>query len=335
MLRRNIVGIPSRCRRDAWFIREWDGGIVTLTLADRPEVPVAKDPALALRSASQDNLLTYHGFVQPDGYVVAVGGRKLTLSASEVQATVCRVRAIARVGHALGVEDRARVIELREDGTYVVRFGHVARHVELAEDAVVDWCEGFIAAHAGRDEEHAGVDTIEAIAELFERPNLNDQCRMVILGLMSQPPLGDGKRLTMVRFAEMVGEVRERAGRRAPAKKTVVDALAFGSFFSSQLREDMIAVFGMRWSLSGATELAVPLAEGVPAVPLPEAPALAALRGIVAAARRGWLRYVDEAAPNDARWKRRFKVSLGARTYTLEVGQVQAWLDGVSFFHGN
>lgn len=289
---------------------------------------MAIDPALALRSASRDSLLTYDGFVQPDGYVVTVGGRKLELRASEVQAMVSRVRAVEQVGLALGVS--ARVVELREDGTHVLRFGHKVRQVELPLDAVVDWCEGFIASHRGREERHAGEDTVEAIAALFERPSLNDQCRMVILGLMSDY---EGSRLTMVRFAEMVGEVRQRAGRRAPAKKTVVDALGFGSFFSSQLREDMIAVFGMRWSLGGGTELAVPVADDVPAAPLPQAPALAALRRIVAAARQDWLRYVDEPSPNDARWKRRFKVSVGATTYELDIGRLDAWLDGVSFYH--
>lgn len=293
--------------------------------ADTSEGIVTRDPALALKAASRDKLLDYHGFVAPGGYEVVIGGRSLVLSEDDVIDAVQRLRAIDNIS--------ATLVELRGDGTHVIAVGS-RPPVELSSERVIDWCDGFFAAWRATGEEHTGQDTIAKIAKLFDEPDLNDQCRMVILGLMYGR--GPEHKVTSQQLADRIGDLPGVAKR--PAKKTVLDALGFGAGFASSLREVMIQVFGLRWSdvfaplwrpVPGEQPKAFPLDGG-----LPEHPSLAVLRRIVAASRRGWLRYLDEEAPNEARWRTRFTVAVGVMTYELDVVTAATWLDGLAFHHG-
>ncbi len=103
------------------------------------------------------------------------------------------------------------------------------------------------------------------------------------------------------------------------------------------LAEKMIRAFGLRWVVT-AEPATCERAEGGPLVgPLPEMPGLVALRRIVAASQVGWLRYVDEPAPNKARWKperdRQYRLAVGPTTYTVGADGLHAWLDGVAAYH--
>jgi len=299
--------------------------------ADLRETAVAPavdaDPVKALMAADRDGLLSYHGYVSGDRFEVDVAGRRMVLPKAEVGPAVERLRAV----ESLPLEFDARLVEVRDDGAYVVRVG--GQLVELPADRVVDWCAGFTAALVGQGQAHAGEDQIGEIAALFERPSRDDQCRMVILGLMFGR--GDAEAVKMDRLAELIGELPGVG--RAPAKKTVVDALGFGGYLASGLAERMIQVFGLRWSVTAGPGVCEPVEGGAPVEPLPEMPGLLALRRIVAASRAGWLRYVDEPSPNQARWKTRrdrvYRLTVGERSYEVGADGLYAWLDGVAAFH--
>ncbi len=126
-------------------------------------------------------------------------------------------------------------------------------------------------------------------------------------------------------------EVRRALGTPVPrAKKTIVDALAFGNSLAGPLGEALIAAFGMRWSMTGGAEPA----DGSPLPqPLPEMPGLARLKAIVAAADAGWLRYVDEPKPNKARWLKQYRLVVGSKVHVVEANSVMAWLEGLASFH--
>jgi hypothetical protein len=167
-------------------------------------------------------------------------------------------------------------------------------------------------------------DRLEDIAAVLDHPSRDDQCRMVILGLMHGV---DGQRMSTDVLAKRVGK----------AKKTVVDALGFGPYLGSDTAEKMIAAFGMRWSLTspgGAVEMAD---GGGLSVPLPEMPGLVALRRILVAARAGWLAYVDEPSLNKARWKperdRWYRLTVGRGCYSVAAESMHVWLDGLAAFH--
>lgn len=304
---------------------------MTLASADSKEAAVAPtvdgDPVRTLLGAERDGLLSYGGFVsggEGGGYEVTLAGRLRVLPAGEVAETVGRLRAVAALA-AVGVN--AELGELRADGTHVLHIE--GGRVELPAGQVLDWCSGFLAAQVGQGQGwDAGDDRIGEIAAVFEHPSLNDQIRMVILGLMHGQ---DENRVSADQLRELIGELP--GVDKAPAKKTVVDALGFGGYLGSDLAENMIAAFGLRWLVtagSGTCERA----EGGPlAEPLPEMPALVALRRIVAAVRAGWLRYDDEPSLNKARWLRRYHLRVGEQQVIVGVEGLHAWLDGVAAFH--
>jgi hypothetical protein len=299
---------------------------VAVTIADAREAQtVDADPVKALQGAARDGLLTYHGFVSGGRYEVEIAGLSLDLPAAEVAGTVERLRAVARLAEAgAGVQ----LVGLRADGTHVVQVG--GERVALAADRVVDWCGGYAAALLGRGGEHVGEDRIGQIAALFEDPSRDDQCRMVILGLMHGR--GEENRVSAVKLVEMIGALPDV--EKPPAKKTVVDALGFGGYLASDLAEKMIRAFGLRWSVSAGPGACERAEGGALPGPLPEMPSLAGLRRIVSAAGEGWVRYVDTPAPNEARWNRRYRLAVGPQVHVVSAEGLSAWLDGVAAFHG-
>jgi hypothetical protein len=286
---------------------------------------VEPDPVKALLGAGRDGLLQYHGFVSGGRYEVDVTGRRRVLASAEVVDFVERLRAVERVG---AVADGARLIDLRDDGTHVIDLDPAGSQIEVPASRVVDWSEGFLAAHAGQGQDHTGDDQLEMIAELFERPSRDDQCRMVLLGLMYGRP---GDEVAAVKLVELIGQLPDV---KKPAKKTIVDALGFGGSLGSDLAEKMIAALGERWRVT-ADGYRVEGAEAGAAAP--EMPGLVALRRIVKASRAGWLRYVDDPKPNTARWKpkrdRWYRMTVGQQEYEVSADSLDAWLDGLETFH--
>ena len=291
--------------------------------ADPVKAPMESDPVTALMGAHRDGLLRYHGFVSGHRYEIEIGSRRWKLPARDALETVDRLRAVQHLS-LIGAE--VSFGEIDDVGRYVLN--DRGWDVRLDADQVVDWCEGYTAAHLAVGEDHAGEDQLGQIAELLEHPSRDDQCRLVILGLM----YGRGaNKMTTDELAHQTGK----------SKKTVVDALAFGGPLTSDMAEKMIGAFGLRWSVtaqsirpeparsrrSGAQQNATP----------PEMPGIAVLRRILAAARAGWLRYVDEPAPNKARRKpersRRYAMSVGARYYHVDVDGIDSWLAGLTAFH--
>lgn len=264
---------------------------------------------LALMSAEQDGLLEYRGYSQGDQYEVVFAGETRLLPSGEVRAAVERLRAVAEAG--------GQVVEVAGDGAHVVDLG--GRRRRLPVDQVVDWGAGFVAAAEGEGHRHAGPDQLGEIRKLLAHPSLADQCRMVLLGLMeSRSPV-----MTRQELADRVAPVK--------TKKTVVEALTFGKGLSMELADSMIAVFGMRWVVGAAEVRAAE--DGRPVSDLPQAPGMVRLARIVDADARGWLRYVDEPAPNKARRSRRYQLAVGSREYTVQAGELSAWLDGLAAFH--
>lgn len=293
---------------------------MTLAYADTTEDVVAAavdDPVRALRAADRDGLLRYLGFVSGERYEVEVGGRRMVVPAAEVATTVARVRAVA------GLAEDAGLVGLRDDGAYLVQVG--GRRVVLLDDSVCDWCAGYAAARDGAGQVHDGVDQIAEIRDLIERPSLNDQLRMVILGLMYQ------QQVPLDRLTELIGQLPDVD--KPPTGKTVIEALKFGAqqYLGSDMAERMIRVFGRRWVATASPGGSVEVEPGQG--PLPEMPGVAALRRIVAAARAGWLLYVDEPAPNGARRLRQFRLVIGDGEYVVSTDRVSVWVDGVEAFH--
>lgn len=274
---------------------------------------VDEDPALVLGSADQAGLLTYLGYVTGDRYEVQVLGRDLILAAAQVGPLVERLRAVADLRAAGAPLALVQV----GDEFGIDRAGHV---LKVPGEWVVDWCAGFRAAMAGGPEprHEAGEDHIAEIAELVELPSLDDQLRRVILGFM---------------YGQDVEVTREQLAKRiVKAKKTVVDALAFGKGLGSDLAAAMIRAFGVRWSLEdgGVTWLDGRPFDG----PLPQMPALVRLDAIVAAARAGWVRYLDNPKPNYARRLRRYRLAIGSQVHVVSQDELLPWLKGVGAFHG-
>ena len=278
---------------------------------------VSDDPARALGAAERDGLMTYHGYMADGSFEVELARRVLVLAADEVPGFVARVRAVAALA-ASGVA--VEVANPGEDGRVFTLELDGRRTVKVPGDQVVDWCAGYrAAAAAGELPEHTGEDRSEQLEELFLRPSRDDQCRMVILGLMHGR--GEGERVSADKLAEMVGR----------SKKTVVDALGFGKFLASGLAEDMIRAFGMRWSMSGGG--AEPLDESRAGEPLPQMPELVRLRRIVEASRAGYVRYLSDPAPNKARWLKTFHLAIGSTMHVVGKDEVLGWLAGVEAFH--
>jgi len=318
---------------------------VTLTVAE-PEERVAvaadaDDPVSALKGAQRDGLLHYHGSMTGGRYEVEVAGQHRELARADVADVVARLRAVATVG-------AARLVEVREDGTHVLRFGD--RVEQLPADRVVDWCAGYVAARDGLGQDHVrafvreateadrgndelpvtgwipcgsdepgAMDRITLIRDLFEQSGRDDQCRMVILGLMHGKPRKPEWPTSTQELADVVGK----------AKKTVVGALSFGDYLGSELADRMIAAFGLRWSVSAGGAACVSAEGDAEPVDLPEMPGLARLRRIVEAERRGWLGYLDDPSPNQARWNRHYRLSVGSQTYEVVAAALDAWLDGM------
>ncbi len=285
------------------------------------------DPVKALMAAHGAGLLVYRGFVSGERYEADVAGRRMMFDEADVVDVVTRIRAVHSLSKAGFV---SRLIRLDDDGTHHV--GVVDWVAALPAGQVVDWCEGFLAAHAGEGQDHAGLDQSGQLAQLFEGTSLNDQCKMTILGLMYGQ--GDDKLVSADKLAELIGALPLRGIRRKPTKKTVVQALTFGKGLSADLAESMVRAFGYRWQVTAAatgTTAAVPGSSR----PAPEMPALALLRRLVAASQQDWLRYVGEPRPNRARWAKVMKVTIGQTGYALDVDGLGAWLDGVAAFHLN
>jgi len=322
----------------------------------------SNDPVVAVRTAARDGLLVYRGFDEDTGFEVVVTGREIALPVSTAAATVRRLRVLAE-------STVMTLVELRGDGTFVLDAGDVRVQVPgvdfdswLRNYAAIDglstpgwpvrlvgledgtyvldvsgmrvrvpgadsqpWVRGYEAGVAGEGKQHVGEDRIAKIEELLTKPSLRDQCRIVLLGLM----YGGAVRVSAEELREMIG--RLPGVRKAPTKKTVVDALGFGAFMADKLCEQMIAAFGLSWSVAVAGHEPV-VAE--PGAALPEMPALVRLRMIVAAAREGWLLYVDLPSPNRARWRPSYDLVVGDRKHTVSVGALRAWLAGLSAFHG-
>jgi hypothetical protein len=299
-----------------------DGGAVTLAPA-LPEAAVEEnDPAQALLSAQADGLLNYHGFVSGNRYEVDAHGRHWTMPAADALLTVARLRAVEQLSRSGAL---VQLREIRNDGAYVI--GSTQGDVILPEQDVIHWCAGYLAAQNGNGQSHTGTDTIGEIADLIETPNLDDQCRMVILGLM----YGGPELVTAEKLAERIGSLP--GVTRTPVKKTIVSAIAFGKGLSADMREVMIRAFGLRWSVS-AVGGPCENAEGKPTGSLPEMPGLARLRELVAASRDRRIRYLDRPEPNRARWLQEYKLAVGKQQYVVTAEALMPWLDGVEAFHG-
>lgn len=280
---------------------------------------VSDDPAVALTAADRDRLLKYLGFMTGERFEVEVAGRRLVLPAASVNGFVARLRAIEDLRRA---RVDVRLVELVDGESATVLDVIGWKRTTLADVDVVAWCSGFRAALAGGAQpQHVGEDQVHELRELFERPSLSDQQRMVILGLMH----GRGPRQRVTQ-ADLV----KRTGR---AKKTILDALKFGKTLSPALSESLVKALGMQWSIAdGGVQ---PLGGSRRLKSLPEAPELVRLRRIVEAARAGWIRYLGEPSPNQARRLVEYPVAVGARTYVVSTGDLVAWLDGVAAFHGS
>lgn len=294
-----------------------------MTLAPAPEATVVdNDPAQALLAAQADGLLVYRGFVSGNRYEVEAGGRHWTMSAADALLTVSRLRLLHRL--ADGGAD-LELGEIRDDGAYAILLA--GSILVLPEPEVIHWGQGFMAGQAGDGQRHAGRDSSGAIADLLDRPSRDDQCRMVILGLMHGNP---GREIGSEELADMMGQLP--GVERAPVKKTIVGALGFGNYMSSEVAEQMIAAFGLRWSVTaggGPCENA----KGEPSGPLPEMPGLVRLRALVTASRQGWLRYLDQASPNKARWLDAYRISVGEQEYIVNAAALLPWLSGLRAFH--
>ncbi len=135
----------------------------------------------------------------------------------------------------------------------------------------------------------------------------------------------EAKTREVERIRNMVPEPQPRA------KKTIVDALAFGEkTLPGSLAADLIAAFGLRWTLDGVAE---PVAGGRLEEPLPQMPGLTRLKAIVRASRAGWVRYVDEPQPNEARWLKRYRLVIGETVHVVAAEELLPWLAGVESYH--
>lgn len=292
--------------------------------------PAEDDHVTALLAAGRDGLLRYDGLATPGVYEVHLTGRARLLRDEEVSAVVGRLRAIAELADAGAPVRLVDVVDDRD--VFVLEVG--GRQVEVPAARVVDWCAGYLAAHRAVGQEHAGEDSlVEAgpgqrltIADLFERPTRDDQCRMVLLGLMH----GRAERTSIDKLTQLIGDL---PGKRQPARKTIVDALMFGSYMGSEMAENMIAAFGLRWSVSAGQGVCTAAGWNEPADPMPQMPGLARLRRILVASRAGWVRYVGDPAPNSARWSRAYALTVGERGYSISEQSLDGWLDGVEAFH--
>lgn len=277
---------------------------------------VGDDPAQVLVLAERDGLLTYHGYMDDGGFEVELVGQALVLRPDAVGSFVAGIRAVRELAGS-GVAVRIAGLDPDVAGFVLEVDG---RRVSVPRDQVADWCAGFSAARAGgRAPEHVGEDHVGQLVELFMRPSRDDQCRMVILGLMHGR--GEDQRVSNEQLAEMVGR----------SKKTVVDAMMFGKYLASALAEDMIRAFGWRWSITdGGAE---PLDEARAGEAPPQMPELVRLRRIVDASLAGWVRYVDVESPNWARWSKAYRLVIGDRVHVVAGGELLGWLAGVEAFH--
>jgi hypothetical protein len=296
--------------------------VVTLAVAPEAGVVVDNDPAQALLSAQAEGLLVYRGYVSGGLYEVEARGRHWAMPAREALLTVERLRLLG------GRMRQAAVLsldEIRDDGSYAINTSKGL--LVLPEQEVIHWCSGFLAGVDGRGQPHTGEDMIGVIADLFDHTSRDDQCRMVILGLMHAGP----QRVKATDLVRMIGELPGVGPENAPVKKTVVGALGFGKTLSSRLAEQMIAAFGLRWSVTAGPCRST---DGAPAGPLPEMPGLVRLRELVAVSKLGWLRYLGKSNPNDARWMNEYPVSVGKTRYTVPADALLPWLRGLRAFHG-
>ena len=284
----------------------------------------SNDPVVVLRTAERDGLLTYRGFDATSGFEVELAGRVMSLPQRSAVASVRRLRTIEQLRQAGGT---LSVVELRDDDTWVLESAGIQWTVAGPE--FEDWVRGFQAGLAGNGQRHVGDDQIGEIEDLLLRPSLKDQCRMVLLGLMH----GGEETVSSEQLREKIGQLP--GVDKKPTKKTVVDSLGFGAFLADDLCENMIATFGLRWSVTAAglvwwRSAGGPAAQGE----LPEMPALVRLRMIVAASREGWLRYVDQPSPNRARWRPSYDLVVGSQQHTVSVASLRSWLAGLAAYHG-
>lgn len=295
---------------------------MTVTYADSTTSEAAvvrgsNNPVVAVRTAADDGLLAYRGFSAGAGFEVEVAGRVMMIPEGAVPEMVRRLRMLDELRR----EGRpVTLTELRDDGTFVLDVGV---RVAVAGVDLRDWLRGYRAAAVGAGQEHEGEDHLDPeIRQVLVAPGLNDQCRMVLLGLM----YGGRERVS-------ADTLRERMGQRGkpPTKKTVVDALGFGNNLSPDLADWMIETFGLRWSLGGKC---VHIDSGKPARVLPEMPGVVRLRMILAASDAGWLRYVGTKSVNWARKARTYELTVGRQLHMVSRDSLRPWLSGLAAFHG-
>jgi hypothetical protein len=274
-----------------------------------------------IRTAADDGLLTYVGFSNA-GFQVMVAGREVVLPEAAARETVRRLRLIDEVQRRIPVG----LVELGDDGTFVLSAGGFRRSVAGAD--LRDWLRGYEAAFDAVGQKHDGVDQLGEIEQVLRNPGRDDQCRMVLLGLMAV----NGVSADTLR-ARLGGPDPDDPSKsiKPPTKKTVVDALGFGNPLSSVLADRMIAALGYRWAVSSSG--AVRAGSGEP-VEQPEMPGVTRLRMLLGAYTAGWLRYVGTPSVNWARRSRTYDVMVGRQEHTVSRASLPAWLAGVAAFHG-
>lgn len=269
------------------------------------------DPVRTLIAAERDGLLAYRGYSSGDRYEVEIAGEARTLPLAEVGPTVERLRLVQRLadeGHPVAI------VTTRDDmSRYVMKVEGEVKEIPSGE--LLPWLGGYEAGLLRAGADHAGVDQLAVIRDLLTKPGRDDQCRLVILGLMH------GQEETT-----STGQLAEKTGR---TKKAIVDALKFGTVLTTDMAERMIAAFGRPWEVTaGGYEVPAGYTGWKPDPP--RMPGIARLLLIVDAADAGRVRYVDEPDPNKARWLRSYQLSVGVHTYAVPAEGLASWLSGLS-----
>jgi hypothetical protein len=280
-------------------------------------VPSATDdPVRLLLNAARDGLIEYPGHTMGDRYEIRIAGESRQVPSGDVAGTVARLRAVRRLD-AAGVPVELEQV-YADTGSFRLQVGGVVHVVQ--SDMVVDWVSGYLAGFRRGTDAHVGDETFEAIWRVLDHPDIADQARLVILGLMYGDPDNE---TSMDDLAVLVQRT----------KKTVIEALSFGNHLADDLKERMISAFGRRWRLRADGTADTCSASGDP-LPAPmEMPGIERLRWIGAAVRRQWLRYVGQPSPNKARWLREYELAVGSTTYSVSADSLEGWLAGLEAWY--